>query len=264
MSLVTLVAVLTMTATAKVEIIAHRGASWDAPENTVAALRLAWHQNADASEFDVFLSKDNEIVVLHDKDTKRTAGVDKLVVEQTLAELRKLDVGKWKAAKYEGERIPTLAEMLAEVPADKRVFVEVKCGPEIVPLLVKQLKASKLKPTQTPVISFNADVIAEMKKAMPEVPAYWLVGLKRKNGPPPTAKALIERAKQLKADGLDLSATEELTADFARQIKDAGLKLYVYTVNDVDVARRMVEIGVDGITTDRPAWLRERLFGKSD
>jgi glycerophosphoryl diester phosphodiesterase len=253
-------ALLSLNAGPKVEIVAHRGASWDAPENTVAAIKLAWAQKADASEFDVYLSKDGEIVVIHDKDTKRTAGgVEKPVVEQTLEELRKLDAGSWKGAKFAGEKIPTLAEMLATVPPGKRVFVEVKCGPEIVPALAKQLKDSKLKPGQTPVISFHAAVIAAMKKASPDVPAYWLVNLRRKDGKTPSAKSLIERAKKLGADGLDLSATDELTAAYAREVKDAGLKLYVYTVNDAAVARRMVEIGVDGITTDRPAWLREQL-----
>ena len=127
----------------KVEIVAHRGASFDAPENTVAAIKLAWEQKADAAEFDVFLSKDGKIVVIHDADTKRTAGVDRKVADTTLEELRKLDVGKWKDAKFAGEKIPTLEEMLATVPAGKRVFIEVKCGPEIVPELDRVLKASE-------------------------------------------------------------------------------------------------------------------------
>ena len=75
------------------EIIGHRGASFDAPENTLAAIRLAWEQKADAAEFDVFLSKDGKIVVIHDANTKRTAGVDKRVVDQTLDELRALTSG---------------------------------------------------------------------------------------------------------------------------------------------------------------------------
>src|SRR5262245_4724666 len=101
-----------LSAAPKVEIVAHRGASYDAPENTLASLKLAWEQKADASEFDVFLSKDGKIVVIHDADTKRTAGVDKKVVSQTLDELRALDVGSWKNAKFKGEKIPTLDEML--------------------------------------------------------------------------------------------------------------------------------------------------------
>lgn len=247
-------------ATAQVEIIAHRGASHDAPENTVAAVKLAWQQKADVAEFDVFLSKDNVIAVIHDKDTKRVAGVNHRVVEHTFAELRKLDVGRWKDEKYAGERIPRLDEMLATVPQGKRVFIEIKCGPEIVPVLDNVLRASKLKPAQTPVISFHADVIAATKKTRPDLEAYWVVSLKPAKGKKvSTAEELIQRAKQIGADGFDLSATETLDAAFAKKVKSAGLKLYVWTVNDIALARRMVEIGVDGITTDRPGWLREQL-----
>lgn len=244
----------------RVEIIAHRGASHDAPENTVAAIKLAWGQRADASESDIFLSKDGKIVAIHDKDTRRVAGVDKRVAELTLAELRRLDVGRWKGDSFAGERIPTLAELLATVPPGKRVFIEVKCGPEIVPELDRVLRAARLKPGQTAVISFHADVIAAVKKARPDLAAYWIVSLKaRKGKQPPTAKALIAKAKAIRADGLDLSASPVLDRGYAQTVKAAGLKLYVWTVNDPAVARRMVEIGVDGITTDRPGWLRDRL-----
>jgi glycerophosphoryl diester phosphodiesterase len=244
----------------KVEIIGHRGASFDAPENTLAAIKLAWAQQADTAECDIFLTKDGKIVLLHDKDTKRVAGVDKKVVEQTLAELRLLDVGKWKGAKFAGEKIPTLDEVLTTVPAGKRLFIEVKTGPEIVPVLDRVLKASKLKPVQTPIISFNAEVIAEVKKARPDVAAYWVVSLKAAKGKqPPTAEALIAKAKAINADGLDLSVAPVLDKAFAAKVKAAGLKLYVWTVNDIAEARRMTQIGVDGITTDRPGWLREQL-----
>jgi glycerophosphoryl diester phosphodiesterase len=251
---------LTAQAGGKVEIIAHRGASYDAPENTVAAIKLAWTQKADASEFDVFQSKDGKIVVIHDNNTKRVSGVDKLVTEQTLAELRKLDVGTWKDAKFAGEKLPTLEEMLATVPKGKRVFVEVKSGPEIVPELDRVLKASKLAQEQTPIISFNAKVVAAVKKARPDLAAYWIVNLQPAKGKqPPTAEALIATAKDVAADGLDLSAADALDKAFGAKVRAAGLKLYVWTVNDLAVAQRMVEVGVDGITTDRPGWLRDQL-----
>jgi glycerophosphoryl diester phosphodiesterase len=250
---------IAIAAAPKVEIVAHRGASHDAPENTLAALKLAWEQKADASEFDIYLSKDGKIVVIHDADTKRTAGVDKKVAGQRLDELRTLDVGKWKGAKFAGEKIPTLEEMLAAVPNGKTVFVEVKCGPEVLPELDCVLKASALQPVQTPIISFNAQVIAAVKKTRPDLPAYWIVSLNRKGQMPPTAEELIAKAKEIRADGLDLSAAEVLDKSYAAKIKAAGLKLYVWTVNDPAAARRMVGIGADGITTDRPGWLRERL-----
>jgi glycerophosphoryl diester phosphodiesterase len=250
----------TVTADDRVEIVAHRGASHDAPENTVAAIKLAWDQKADASEFDIYLTKDRKIVVIHDKDTKRVAGVDKTVAEQTLDELRRLDVGRWKGAKFTGERIPTLEEMLATVPPGKRVFIEVKTGPEIVPELQRVLNAAKLKPEQTAIISFKANVIAAVKKARPDLQAYWIVSLKAAKGkPPPGAETLITKAKAIGADGLDLSASEVLDRDYAAKVKSAGLQLHVWTVNDAAMARQMVEIGVNGITTDRPGWLRAQL-----
>lgn len=242
------------------EFIAHRGASHYAPENTIAGLKLAWAQAADASELDVHFTKDQQIVVIHDKDTERTAGVKLDVRQSTLAELKQLDIGRWKGEAFADERIPTLEEFLANVPVGKKLFIEVKCGPEIVPELTRQLAASKLKPEQVPVISFKSKVIAAYKKARPNSPAYWLVELDKKDRPTPTVESLLKTAKEIGADGLDLSATESLNRNFADAVKREGLKLYVWTVDDPVIARRMTSIGVDGITTNRPAWLRERLL----
>ncbi len=243
-----------------VEIIAHRGASHDAPENTLTSLRLAWKQQADASEFDVFLTKDGQLAVIHDKDTKRTAnGTNLLVTESTFDRLRTLDVGQWKGKDFAGEKIPSLAEMLANVPEGKRVFVEVKSGVEAVPALIRTIKAAKLKAAQTPIISFHAEVIAAVKKAEPELAAYWIVSLNPKKSPPRVEK-LLAKAREIRADGLDLQATSVLDDAYAKAVRKAGLKLYVWTVNDLAVAQRMVKLGVEGITTDRPGWLREQLL----
>lgn len=240
----------------KVEIVGHRGASHDAPENTVAAFKEAWKQGADGAELDVHQTKDGKLVVIHDADARRTTGAAGKVGAMTLAEVRKLDAGRWKGAAFEGEKVPTLAEMLATVPPGKKVYVEVKCCPEAVPELVRVLKASGLTPALSPVISFNAAVVEAVKKARPDAPAYWVVSLSGKK--PPTAEALIRRAKEIRADGLDLSAAA-LEAGFARKVKAAGLRLDVWTVNDAKLARRVVGFGVDGITTDRPGWLRQQL-----
>jgi glycerophosphoryl diester phosphodiesterase len=245
-----------------VEIIAHRGASYDAPENTLAAVQLGWKQRADVVEFDIWLSKDGQIVLSHDKDTERTAGVKKLIVEQTLEELRQLDVGRWKDERFAGERMPLLSEVLATIPAGKRVFIEIKCGAEIVPELTRVLRASGQPPEASAIICFHDSVITAVKRALPQHKAYWLVSLKRDKQTGEwnhTVESLIARAKELAADGLDVSACELVDPDFGRRVRAAGLELYVWTVNDVSVARQMVEAGVHGITTDRPAWLREHL-----
>ncbi len=245
-----------------VEIVGHRGASYDAPENTLAAIRLGWEQNADAVEFDIYLSKDGQIVLIHDADTERVGGVQRKVVEQTAEELRKLDVGKWKDAKYANERIPLLSEALVTIPKDKRVFIEVKCGPEIVPELKRQLTLAKRPADETAIISFNKDVIAAAKQALPECKAYWLASIKRDkktNEWNHTVDDLIQTGKELRADGLDLSACDLLDREFGDKVKSAGLELLVWTVNDVKMARQMIAAGVQGITTDRPLWLRQEL-----
>ena len=245
-----------------VEIIGHRGASYDAPENTLASVNLAWEQNADAVEIDVFLSKDGHIVAFHDKTTDRLAGVDKPVVAQTLAELSKLDVGRWKAAKFTGERIPTLPAVLATIPDGKRLFIEVKCGPEIVSTLKKDLRQAGKKPEQTAIISFSYDVVRAVKKAMPQLEVYWVVGLEQdaQTGQwSPKLDVLIDKAKAANLDGLDLGEAEIIDKAYVSRVKKAGLGFYMWTINSASDARRLIEAGVEGLTTDRPGWLRDQL-----
>lgn len=247
---------------ATVEIVGHRGASYDAPENTLVALRLGWEQQADAVEFDVHLSKDGQIVLSHDADTKRAAGVDKKVVDQTYEELRKLDVGAWKDKKYTGEPMPLLSEALALTPSGKRVFIEVKCGVEVMPELQRVLAKTSRPASETAIISFSQDVVAAAKKTLPHCKAYWIVSVKRDKQSGEwnhSVDSLIRTAKELHADGLDLSACDLIDRGFGDQVKASGLELLVWTVNDVKVARQMIAAGVEGITTDRPLWLREHL-----
>src|ERR1043166_5600031 len=104
-----------------VEIVAHRGASYDAPENTLVSQELAWKQGADAAEFDVRATKDGQLAIMHDPTTKRTAGRDAKFADLTLAELRTLDAGSWKDAKFAGEKVPTIDEMLQHIAPGKRV-----------------------------------------------------------------------------------------------------------------------------------------------
>ena len=249
-----------------VEIIGHRGASHDAPENTVASARLAWQQQADAVEIDVHLTKDNEIVVIHDDTTKRIGGVDRPVVAQTLEELKQLDMGAWKDAKYTGERIPTLAEILATIPDGKRLLIEIKCGPEIVPFLETALKKSGKKPEQTPVIGFSLETVQAVKKQMPQLQVYWIVALeqdkKTKRWGPPLSE-LIAKAKSAGVDGLDLGKLDIVDGDYIHRVRQAGLKICCWTVDDEALARRLVDGGMQGITTNRPGWMRERLAHKA-
>lgn len=245
-----------------VEIIGHRGASYDAPENTLASVNLAWRRNADAVEIDVFLTKDGQIVAIHDETTKKLAGVDRRVEDQTLAELKALDVGRWKGKQWTGERIPTLAEVLATVPKRKRLFIEVKCGPEIIPKLNVVLRKAKIAPSQTVIIGFSLKTMSAIKRELPKREVCWVVEQKQHKITrrwQPTADQIIRKAKAAGLDGLDLKSNRAINNSAVTKVKRAGLKLYVWTVNSPQQALRLQSLGGDGITTDRPGWLRQQL-----
>ena len=244
-------------------IVAHRGASYDAPENTLSAFRLAWEQQADAIEGDFFLTKDEQIVCIHDSKTKRTSGVDQDVATSTLAELRQLDVGRWKDARWAGERIPTLAEVLAIVPDGKKIYIEIKCGPEILPHLPLVLKQSGLKPEQMIIISFNDQVIAETVRLLPELKSYWLAGFRQNDATKlyePTVDAVLETLGRTKAHGLDVQANRAVVdRAFVDRLRSQKLEFHTWTVNTPEDAKHFRELGVDSLTTDRPGYLREAL-----
>jgi glycerophosphoryl diester phosphodiesterase len=241
------------------EIIAHRGASHDAPENTLAAFKLAWEQKADAVELDIWLTKDGKIVCLHDDNTKRIAGRDHKVADQMLAELRVLDAGKWKSRQWVGEKIPTLDEALATIPNGKRLFIEIKCGPEMLPELERVFNASGKKPQQLVIIAFSFTVASLVKAKFPAIEVSWLYNWKKDTGDKFTRDQLITKAREAKLDGLDVQFKGPIDAAFVTKVKSAGLKLYVWTVDQPVTAKQLMAAGVDGITTNRPEWLRQKL-----
>jgi glycerophosphoryl diester phosphodiesterase len=234
--------------------VAHRGASYLAPENTVASAKLAWELNADAVEVDVYLSKDGVIMVNHDKDTKRTSGETLVIKDTEAAQLRKLDVGSYKDKKYKGEKMPLLEEIIATVPPDKELFIEIKCGPEIVPVLKKAIDKSEKK-DQMVIIGFDKEVVVQAKKQMSDIPVYWLRG----NFTEYSLDEVIAIAKENKLDGVDLSY-KLVTPELMQRMQQEGLEVQVYTVNDAKEAKKLMEMKVAGITTDRPQWLREQML----
>lgn len=245
-------------------IVAHRGASEDAPENTMAAFRLGFEQGADAIEGDFRLTKDGHVVAMHDRDLERTTGDRRQVSEVTLDEIRALDAGswgRWKGGSFAGEVAPTLAEVLAIVPPGKRILVEVKDSPRIVGPLASTLESSGIGTDQVVVISFDAAVIESLKRTAPKWKAFWLTSFKLEDGSwTPSIDRIITTATRIKADGVDVKAEPAVVDEgFMRAMRDAGMELHVWTVNDAIVAKRMKEVGVSSITTDRPGALRREM-----
>jgi glycerophosphoryl diester phosphodiesterase len=245
-------------------IVAHRGASHDAPENTLAAFRLAWQRGADGVEGDFRLTRDKQIVCIHDADTKRMANKKLVVAESTLAELKELDVGSWKRAAWRDERIPTLAEIIEVIPPDKMFFIELKTGPEIVAPLKEVLARSALKPPQCVIISFDSATIAACEKQIPDVISHWLSRHKKpENGDQwvPTCEKVVTTLKEKQCDGLGSEARREaFDAEFIANLKEAGFgTFHVWTVDDVPTARFYQQQGAYGITTNRPRYIRAGL-----
>jgi len=244
------------------EIVAHRGASFLAPENTLIAANLAWELGADAVEVDVYLTHDRRIVVIHDENTLRTSGRDMLVAESRAGELRALDVGSIKAKKYAGERIPFLEEVLGTLPKGKKLFIEVKCGTEILePLSELLVKSGKL--SQVIVISFDYQVVTGFKKIRPEIPVHYLKSSEKDAHGARAAyrKDLVDRALAGKLDGLGVHHAG-VTESFAQSVRRAGLELYVWTVDDPFEAKRLRDLGADWLATNRPGWMRKQLEGQ--
>lgn len=244
-----------------VEIIAHRGASYDAPENTLPAVRLAWDRNADAVEVDIFQSSDGRIVAIHDADTERVAGRAGRVADQTLARLQLLDVGAWKGERWKGTRIPTLEAVLETVPPGKTLVIEIKCPSNVIPALERVLDASG-KRDSAMLIAFDYDTISQAKRKMPDRAAYWLYHFAPDEAERYAVQEpddLVQRVVRAGLDGLDVRHDGPWVEELARSLKDVGKDLYVYTVNDPDQARWLRTIGVKGITTDRPGFLRAAL-----
>lgn len=242
------------------EILAHRGESYIAPENTLASIKLAWEKGADAVEIDVRLTRDNKIVVIHDLSTGRITGTDLMVSETDADELRKLDFGKSTGEQFAGERIPFLEEVLATIPPRGMLLIEIKCGVDVLPILRDTIDVSD-KRSQVTIISFDLAVVSASKKLMSDILTYWL-GAPEKD--PITGRyrlydlKLIQIVLDNNLDGLSLQYSQ-LTEEFVDEVKAAGLALWTWNVNDPAEAKRLMEMGVDGLGTDRCEWIKRQM-----
>ena len=228
-----------------------------APENTLAAVRLAWEQQADGVEIDVRLTRDGQIVAIHDASMLRTGGKDLPVADHTLAELQQLDVGKWKSERYAGERIPTLTDVLAELPPQKDLYIEIKCGKEVIAPLCRVVAESKASPQRTVFIGFDLETMVALKRELPDQPALWIVGFQQDKTTgewSPGIPDIIDTARQAGLDGLDLQDSPCVDELALRAIHAADLRSAVWTVDDANEARRLQQAGLQApaITRAKP------------
>jgi glycerophosphoryl diester phosphodiesterase len=229
-----------------VSVIAHRGASADAPENTLAAFRLAAEQAADFVELDVQESADGEVLVVHDSDLMKVGRSPLRIWEAAAADLRAVDIGSHRAPRFSSERVPTLAEALAACKGRVRVVVELKSyghAQRLEERVVEIVEAAGME-RETIFMSLEHDMSRRMKELRPS----WRVGVL-------AAKAIGD----LTALGADFLAVETglATRDFVRRAHGAGQAVFVWTVNDPATMFQLMSRGVDGLITDRPDVARD-------
>lgn len=223
------------------KVIAHRGYSAVAPENTLAAFRAAIDAGADAIEFDLRLTKDGHPVVMHDAAVDRTTDGHGLVADLTLAQVRALSANKRFAPRFAEERVPTLDEVLALARGRVMALAELK-DPDrkrLPGLLAEALDRHDMA-RRTLVISFHAPSLARFRALRPEAP----VGLLALPYDPPG-----RRAMQVKADAA-LGFFGALDRRVVKASQAAGIEVFTWTVNDPAALRRVARLGVDGIITD--------------
>jgi glycerophosphoryl diester phosphodiesterase len=243
-----------------IRFISHRGESMDAPENTMAAFRLSRERGVFGFECDIYMTADNEIICLHDLTLDRTTDGSGKPDALTLAELKKLDAGSWKNARFAGERIPTLAEALALACEGREIYIDIKRGIDI-PRLVEVVKAEPKATAERIVFLGGGESVQQLRKLLPDYRALWVVGVKQKEDGTltPSAQEAVAALKQMGAHGIDLqghgaAAQRLIDKAYVRTIKDAGFSFHVWTINSAARAAELAGLGAETVTgLRRPA-----------
>lgn len=226
--------------------VGHRGAKGHAPENTLSSFTIAAGMGVNVVETDVHLSKDGQVVLIHDHTVNRTTNGRGYVKDMTLAELKALDAGSWYDQRFAGERIPVLDELLVWARDRVAIAIEIKNGPIYYPGIAEKVIAALRRHDmlrQAILISFDHLVVREAKTLAPEVAAgiLYVGGLADPVG----------AARAADADALH-PHWAYVTADLVRTAHAAGLAISPWNPNDLPTLRMLNELGVDSVGTDYP------------
>ncbi|MDI0274734.1 glycerophosphodiester phosphodiesterase family protein [Bacillus safensis] len=236
-------------------IIAHRGSSSAAPENTIAAFDLAVQQGADYIELDVQLTMDQHVAVIHDDTVDRTTNGSGLVKSYTLDQLKKLDAGSWFDSQYANERIPTLQEILERYSQHVGILIEIKHPKQQIGIekavvdIINRFAYSRHITVQ----SFDANALQRVKAYAPSLRTAFIIK--------PSAFKLTKRklaAYSSFADCLNMKKTM-INRWWIDRIHSFGMDVFIWTVKDQKTADRMKTYPIDGVVTDHPPFfLKEK------
>ena len=225
----------------EVEVFAHRGAAGKAPENTMAAFRQAIKDEAEWIELDVQESKDGVVMVIHDSDVMKLAGVSPKIWESTKEELQKIDIGSWFSSEFKGEKIPTLKEVLQEVKGKVKVLIELKYYGHDIALEQKvvDLVEETGMSDDVALMSLKPEQVKKIKTLRPE----WESGI--------LLSKVVGDISKMNVEFLAVNLAM-MHPSFVKQTHAAGKKLYVWTADDPITIFKMLSYGVDGIITNEP------------
>lgn len=245
------------------KIIAHRGASGYCPENTISSVKKALEIGVDLVEIDVHLSKDGEVVVIHDETIDRTTNGEGLIADYTLEELKKLDAGTWFGEDFEGEQIPTFREVLELCNGNAILLIEVKKGKGYYEnieakcwQIIQELGAEDWVEFQ----SFYDYSLVQMELAKVSVPKHKLLV-----GVYPGLPIYVDQQlkfgnyfnkNEIEVDGVNPNL-KFVSKAFLNKLNEKSLSTYVWTVNELDDMQKLIDCGVDGIITNYPKELKE-------
>ena len=231
---------------ADTKITAHRGGALRAPENTLSALAYTWECGADFAEIDIQETKDKQLILLHDDSLKRITGLDKKVWEMTYEEIKDLDAGSAFGEEYEGEKIPTLEEVLNFCLGRLDLNIEIKYNGKnkgIVQRVIQVIRENHFE-EHCVVTSMNYRFLEEIKETAPEIRTGYIMTMS------------YGSVSQVAAADFFSVRYDYITEGFVREAHALGKEVHAWTVNYRGNIKRMLDMGVDNIITDDPALVR--------
>lgn len=238
------------------DIIAHRGSSLRAPENTISAIELAIEENADAVEFDVLLTHDNVPILMHDETTGRTTNdeTSRRVDQLTLETLKTLDAGSWFSESFKGEQVPTLEEALLAIDGQAKAHIDLKNYSDDMVEQVVQIVEELDMVDDVVIYTFISSQLRQIKALNEDIETLFLV-----------YSAIGSINNIIRLDYVDNYGFNRFIAlqnpQYVDAIRSSGKNFYVWTVNDEETLRELRYLGVDGIITDDPLLAREVVYG---
>ncbi|RLL41122.1 glycerophosphodiester phosphodiesterase [Oceanobacillus piezotolerans] len=232
--------------------VAHRGASGHAPENTMSAFHKGVEMKADYIEIDVQMTKDGELVVIHDTTVDRTTNGTGDVGDLTFEEIRELDAGSWFGEGYAGEKVPTFEEILDTFRGKVGILIELK-APELYPGIEEKVadaltERNMERPNNDKIIiqSFNHESMKISKELLPSIPHGVLAGMSWADV---TEEQLAEFATYADYFNPNMNI---VTHELVSNVHEAGMKIFAYTSRTQEQADRLFQLNVDGIVSDFP------------